>query len=124
MGDSSKILHERLRGRQVPAEKRLSVIFCDEFNDFRKVYDSALECGIGTKDACEELRRRLEDMSVVDESAMREHMTLSSNSRFLKAGGEAKTHNVHLVAPELVSQELELVCEQPGASEDNEDGIC
>lgn len=123
MGDSPKVLHERLRGRQLLAEERLSVVFCDESNDFRKVYDFALERGIGTEEAREELRHRLEDMSIVDEWAMRGHMALSSNSRFLEAEGKAKTHNVHLVAPELVSQEIEWVCEQPGASEDNEDGI-
>lgn len=107
--ESSKPLKDRLDGRQALGNGRLSVIFCDESNDFGKVYKHGVEHGNGTEEAREALRKRLEGMSEIDEAAMREHLVLSSDSRFVKAEGKRKTHNVQLVDPEFVAREIEWV---------------
>lgn len=105
----SKELRDRIRGRQLLEDHRLSVVFCDESNDFRKVYKYGVEHGNGTEEAREALRKHLEDMSAIDEAGMREHLALSSDATFVKAEGKRRTHNVHLVDPEFVSREISWV---------------
>ncbi|KAK3046376.1 hypothetical protein LTR09_012152 [Extremus antarcticus] len=113
---SSKKLRDRLRGQQLLEDHRLSVVFCDESNDFRKVYEYGVEHGNGTEEAREALRKHLEDMSAVDEAGMRQHLTLSSHARFVKAEGKRRTHNVHLVDPQFVAREISwMLKERDGA---------
>lgn len=111
-GDNVRNLRERLRNKQALGSAPLSVIFCDESKDFGKAYDYGIRHGNGTKDAQEALRVRLEDMSEVDEAAMREHLALSSNSRFVRAQGKAQTHNSQIVEPSFVAGEIEWVYHQ------------
>lgn len=87
----------------------LSIIFCDESTGFRKVYDYGLQHDFGSCAAQKALRERLEDMSTIDEAAVREHLTLSSNSRCVKVQGKQKTHSVQMVGPEFVAREIEWV---------------
>ncbi|KAE9371776.1 alpha/beta-hydrolase, partial [Stipitochalara longipes BDJ] len=71
-------------GGELLGDGRLSVVFCDESVDFAKVLRRAEERGIGSEEAREELRVRLEDMSAIDEQGQREHLILSSKSRFVR----------------------------------------
>lgn len=103
-------LNDRMKGQNLLCDGRLSVIFCDEATDVQKVYDHAVEKGHGSDEAREAVRKRLEDMSVVDETAMREHLVLSSEARLVKADGKRKTHNVQIVDPEFVAKEIKWVC--------------
>ena len=67
--------------------------------------------GHGTAEAREALRIRLEDLSEVEEKGQRAQLSLSSNNRFVKAEGEARTHNIQFVQPELIVQEVKWVLE-------------
>jgi hypothetical protein len=66
--------------------------------------------GHGTAEAREALRVDLKDLSEVEEKGQRAQLSLSSNNRFVKAEGEARTHNIQFVHPELLKSQLpELV---------------
>lgn len=107
---SASELNDRLKGKQALGDGRLSVIFCDEATDLRKIYDYGVRNGNGSNEAQEALKKRLEDMSQLDERGMRKHLALSSNARFVKAVGKQKTHNVQVVDPKFVAREVEWVC--------------
>lgn len=109
LNGGAQALKDRLHGKQLLGEKRLSVIFCDESHDFRKCYEYGVRHGHGTDEAREALRKHLEDMSDVDEARMREHLVLSSNARFVKAEGKQRTHNVQVVDPDFVTREIRWV---------------
>ena len=115
--ENNAALRKKTKGKQLLGSAPLSVVFCDESNDFGKVYEYGVKHHFGTLAAQEALRKRLEDMSEVDEAAMREHLSLSSNSRFVKAQGKAKTHNSHFIMPELVVGEIEWVYRQHQTSQ-------
>jgi hypothetical protein len=87
------------------------VVFCDESVDFEKVYEHGVANGNGSPEAREALRTKLEDMSEIDEKGQRAHLKMSSRSRFVQTEGNARTHNVHLVKPEIVAQEVKWVLE-------------
>lgn len=102
-------LKKLLHGKKLLGNRRLSVIFCDESNDFQRVYDYGVKHGHGTLEEQEIVRMHLENMSVEDEAAQREQLALSSNARFVKTDGKRATHNVHLVDPEWVAQQIRWV---------------
>ncbi len=102
-------LKEWLHGRKLLGDRRLSVLFCDESNDFKKVYEYGVKHGHGTAEEQEVIQKHLETMSADDEAAQREHLALSDNSRFCKADGKRATHNVHLVDPEWVVGQIRWV---------------
>jgi hypothetical protein len=101
------LLHSRIAGRQLLGDKPLNVLYCDTANDFRKVYEHGVHHGYGSEEAREEMRVIVENMAEVEERNMREHLSLSSRTRFVKAEGKARTHNVHIVDPEFVAREVE-----------------
>lgn len=85
------------------------MLFCDESIDYRKILRRAEEGGIRSETEREELRVRLKNMSQIDESGMREHLEMSKRGRFVKVEGEARTHNVQFLAPEVVVEEVRWV---------------
>lgn len=105
----NRVLDDELRGWQALGRKPLCVVFCDESNDFRKVYEYGVEHGFGTAEQQEVMRRHLEKMSVEDEAAQRTQLALSENARFLKAEGKRATHNVQLVDPAWVAEQVKWV---------------
>ena len=105
----SQHLRARLHNRPLLGSRRLSVIFCDESNDFRKIYDHGVKHSFGTIEAREIVRRHLVDMSREEEKAQREHLTLSDNARFVKLHGKRATHNVHMVDPDWVARQVRWV---------------
>lgn len=66
---------------------------------------------MGTVEARDALAQRLLDMEDIDEMGQREHLSLSSRSRFVFAEGVARTHNMHFVMPELIVDEVRWVLE-------------
>lgn len=108
-GGEAHELIQRLSDGQPLGDYPLSIIFADESNDMSKVYAYALEHGHGSPEAREVMRVRLEDMSAVDEAAMRSQLSYSRNSHFVKAQGKQRTHNVHFVDPAFVAAEIEKV---------------
>ena len=93
-------------GDQVLGDKALSVVFANESHDFRKVYEFGVKHGYGTKEAQDLLGQRLEEMEMVDEEGQRAHLSMSSRSRFVYAEGNARTHNLQFVAPEVIRDEV------------------
>lgn len=71
----------------------------------------AIKKGNGSQEAREAMRKRLEGMSEIDERGQGEHLGMSTRSRFFKAQGMARTHNVHYVKPEFVVEEVSWVLE-------------
>lgn len=59
-------------------------MFCDESEDFAKILKFGEEREYGSEEARKALRKRLEDMSVVDEKGQREHLWMSGWRRFVK----------------------------------------
>lgn len=104
--ESTAKVNEFIKGDQVLGDKPLSVIFANESHDFRKVYEFGAKHGHGTKEAQDRLRQRLEDMEKVDEEGQRAHLSMSSRSRFVYATGNARTHNLQYVAPEVIRDEV------------------
>jgi hypothetical protein len=87
MVDSTRPINERVKGKQLFGDGRLSMIFRDESVDFGKAYEFGFKHGNGTEEAREALRVRLEDMTEIDEKGQREHLSLSSRSQFVVAEG-------------------------------------
>ena len=104
--ESSRKLKDCLQGWQLLADHPLSVVFCDESNDSRKAYESGVEHNNGTEEVLEKLRNHLEEMFVIDEVGMREHLAPSSCARSVKADGKRKTHQGQEVDPKGVAREI------------------
>ena len=51
-------------------------------------------------------------MSEIEERGQRIHLGLSTNSRFVRAEGDARTHNVHMIRPEVVVDAVKWVLAQ------------
>lgn len=112
--ESAQSVNERLKDRQMMLDDgRLSVDFADSSFDLRKVYEWGVGRKNGTHNARESLRRRLEDMAEVEEQSQKAHLGPSSQSRFVRAQGVARTHNVQLVQPNLISEEVRWVLGLP-----------
>lgn len=108
--EAASRLLERLQAYHEPlGSKPLSIIFCDESNDVRKILEHGVKNNHGTLEAQEALRRRLDDIGPVEEAAQRSLLALSSNSRFVRMGGEGNTHNAHFVAPQIIADEIRRV---------------
>ncbi|RAH69768.1 alpha/beta fold hydrolase [Aspergillus aculeatinus CBS 121060] len=104
---STKELNEAIpEGVQALGNGRLSVIFANESVDFGKVYAYGVEHGHGSEEARRRLAERLAVMEEMDERGQRAHLSLSSRSRFVYATGKARTHNLQLVAPEVIRDEV------------------
>jgi len=99
-------LNDNLQGNQLLRSRRLCVIFCDESNDFRKVYNYGVKHRHGTPEEREVVRKHLEDMSAEDKTAQRSQLDLSSNAQSIKTDGSRATHNVHMVDLEWVAQQI------------------
>ncbi|OQO09763.1 hypothetical protein B0A48_05167 [Cryoendolithus antarcticus] len=102
-------LYQYLQERQALGSGRLCVIWCDEARDFRRVYEHGVRHGYGTSDEQEIVRAHLETMSMDEEVAQRTQLALSSTARFVRAEGVRATHNVHMVDPSWVAQQIRWV---------------
>lgn len=85
MKASTDEVNEKVIGKQLLGDGRLSVVFANESVDLREVYEWGAEWGNGGPETREALRKRLEDMAEVDEKGQRAHLSLSSQSRFVYA---------------------------------------
>ena len=88
----------------------MSVVLCDESVAFRKILSFAIKKGNRSQDT-EAIRKRLDDMSRINERCQREHLGMSRRSRFMKAKGTTRTHNVQYVKPDFVVEEVSWVLE-------------
>ena len=87
----------------------LSVIRCRGSLDYRRVYEKGVEAGNGSERQREAFRRLLERWDDVDQAMQEEQLGLSERSRmvYLECG-----HQVHLVRPDVVAQEVKWAMEE------------
>ena len=81
--ESSRKPRDRLRGRKLLADHHhLSVVFCDESSDLRKVHKYGVEHNNGTEEARKALRKHIDHNSAIYEAGTQEHVTLPSAASF------------------------------------------
>lgn len=104
-------LHDRIRGKQLLGDGRLSIIFGNEPIGFSMIYDYSMLYGTGLGEVREALRKRLEDMEEADERGQRARLELSSQGRFVfvNAIWKTRTHNMHFTQPEVIVDEVKWV---------------
>lgn len=69
MTEGMRGVNAKVKRRQLLGHGRSSVIFANESEDFRKVCEWGVRNRNGMEEARKAMRKRLEDMSVVDEGA-------------------------------------------------------
>jgi hypothetical protein len=69
MMESMRSVNAKVKRRQLLGHGRSSVIFTNESEEFWKVHEWGVRNRNGTEEARKAMRKRLEDMSVVDEGA-------------------------------------------------------
>jgi alpha/beta hydrolase fold len=109
---SARSVNEEVNGKQVLGNQPVCVVFCDTTVDFEKIHRHAVATGAGIEETRQALGKRLEDMSEIEERGQRIHLRLSTNSRFVRAEGDARTHNVHMIRPEVVVDAVKWVLAQ------------
>jgi len=105
--DSCKALHRHALLQRHPLTKfPVTVVKGDTESDLRRLIDAAEALGGGTKTCREDLGRRLEGYSELEEDQQRDHLLLTDvgNKRFVKA--KKSGHWVHIMEPELVVDEI------------------
>jgi hypothetical protein len=85
------------------------VLFGNKSVDVRKIYEFGVKNGNRTEEARDALKLRLEDIKEVDERGQRDHLNLSSSSRFVIAKAVARTHNVQFVVLKLIAEKVKWV---------------
>ena len=95
--------------RRALGERPLSVIRCSSKRDYERIYKSGVEAGNGTEEQRKAFRRLLNSWEEVDKDLKEEQLRLSSNSRlvYLPECG----HNVELIRPDVVANEIQWVVE-------------
>ncbi|PYI02093.1 putative alpha/beta hydrolase [Aspergillus sclerotiicarbonarius CBS 121057] len=88
----------------------LSVIRCRGSLDYRRVYEKGVEAGNGSEKQQKAFWRLLERWDDVDRAMQEEQLGLSGRSRMVYLGECG--HQVHLVRPDVVAQEVRWVMEE------------
>ncbi|KAM0702557.1 hypothetical protein Q7P35_009987 [Cladosporium inversicolor] len=105
--ESCKALHRHgLLGRRPLTKYPVTVIKGDSAKDIGRMIDASEALGGGTKGCHEDLRKRLEGYSQLEEDQQRDHLLLTDigTRRFVEA--KKSGHWVHLMEPELVIDEI------------------
>jgi pimeloyl-ACP methyl ester carboxylesterase len=104
---SCKSLHRHTLPQTHPLAKcPVTVLKGDTESDIRRMIDTSEALGGGTKTAHEDLRRRLEGYSQLEEDQQRDHLLLTDvgTKRYVEA--KKSGHWVHITEPELVVGEI------------------
>ena len=105
--ESCKALHRHgLLERHPLTSYPVTVIKGNSAKDIRLLVDASEALGGGTKGCHEDLRKRLEGCSELEEDQQRDHLLLTDvgTRRFVEA--KKSGHWVHVIAPELVVDEI------------------
>lgn len=103
LGSKRQFQNRAMRDRPV------SVIRCS-IRDFERIYEAGIEAGNGTTEQRQAFRRLLDRLPLIDQDAKEEQLQLSSNTHlvYLPECG----HNVHLIRPDVVADEIRWVLER------------
>ncbi|KAJ5664237.1 alpha/beta hydrolase fold protein [Penicillium longicatenatum] len=102
-----KQLHNQAMG-----SKPVSVIRCNGARDYERIYQRGVEMGYGSVQQQKEFRELLDRWPGIDRDLQEDQLRLSSTTRLVHLSDCG--HNVHLVQPELVAEEIHWVIEQLG----------
>lgn len=95
---------------RVLGERPLSVIWCNGARDYERIYEKGVEVGNGTPLQRKAFRELLDRWEVIDKELKEEQLQLSLNTHFVHLSDCG--HNVHLVRPDIVADEIRWVLEQ------------
>lgn len=95
---------------QAMGDRPVSVIRCNGARDYERIYDKGVETGNGTAQQRRAFRELLDRWDSIDRELKEEQLKLSSNTKlvYLPDCG----HNVHLIRPDVVAEEIEWVLKQ------------
>lgn len=105
--ESCKALHRHGLLKKHPLTKfPVTVLKGNTESDFRRLIDASEALGGGTKGCHDDLRKRLEGYSQLEEDQQRDHLLLTDvgTRRFIKA--KRSGHWVHVMEPKLVVDEV------------------
>lgn len=111
--DSCKALHRHVLLERHPLTKYpVTVIKGDSAKDIGRMIDASEALGGGTEGCHEDLRKRLEGCSELEEDQQRDHLLLTDVGarRFVEA--KKSGHWVHIMEPELVIDEIVKMFEE------------
>lgn len=92
---------------QALGDKPLSVIRCNSARDYERIYAKGIEVGNGTEEQQVAFRHLLDGWEEFDREIKEELLQLSSETRltYIPDCG----HNIHLVRPDVVAEEIQWV---------------
>ncbi|GAQ05238.1 uncharacterized protein YqjL [Aspergillus lentulus] len=96
--------------KQALGDRPLSVIRCNGLRDYQRLYEEAVEAGNGTEAQRAAFRELLEKWDGMDDEMQEEQLRLSRRSRMVHLPDCG--HNVHLIRPDVVAEEIRWVREQ------------
>ena len=104
------LAEKRQLQRQAMGNKPLSVIRCNSARDYERIYDKGVEAGNGTAQQRQAFRELLDQWDSIDQELKQEQLKLSSNAKLVHL--PECGHNVHLIRPDVVTEEIEWVLDQ------------
>lgn len=93
--------------RCVMGDRPVSVIRCNSARDYWRLYEAGVEMGKGTEEQKKGFRELLERWDRIDEELQREQLRLSRRTRYVHVGDCG--HNVQLVRPDVIAEEIAWV---------------
>jgi pimeloyl-ACP methyl ester carboxylesterase len=105
--DSCKALHRHALLQMHPLAKwPVTVLKGNTESDLRRMIDASEALGGGTRSAHEDLRKRLEGYSRLEEDQQRDHLLLTDGGAKRYVEAKKSGHWVHITEPELVVGEI------------------
>lgn len=99
---------------RILGHRPLSVIKCQSSQDYERIYEAGLDAGNGTDEQRNEFRYLLENWDNWSTELQREQMQLSSHARWVEVPHCG--HNVNLIRPDVIVQEVKWVLGWKGSS--------
>lgn len=106
-----RVLREKEQlDRQAMGDKPLSVIRCNSARDYERIYTAGVEAGNGTEAQQRAFRRTLDQWESAMQDLSNDQLRLSSKTHFVYLHDCG--HNVQLVRPDVVAEEIKWVLDQ------------
>ncbi|KAJ5682472.1 hypothetical protein N7462_005637 [Penicillium macrosclerotiorum] len=93
--------------RQALGDRPVSVIRCNSARDFERIYEAGVAVGNGTTTQRQAFRELLDRWDSIDQELKEEQLRLSSTTHFVHLPDCG--HNVHLIRPDVVADEVQWV---------------
>lgn len=91
-------------------DRPLSVIRCNSARDYERIYEKGVEVGNGTPQQQRGFRDLLDRWEAIDKELKEEQLRLSSTTHLVHLPDCG--HNVHLIRPDIVADEIRWVLDQ------------